>query len=118
MIFKSWHRIVLEHKILADMIKELNQIQNCHCAEWNSKKAPLLREENKLRDSLSRSTEKEKIEIEKRIEEIQTLLKPLEDILNQIENQIREKEKNIRQYMIANLTEKELKKAKQHGWEI
>lgn len=118
MLFKSWEKIVAEHKNLEEMMIELDKYIYNHITEWNSKKAPLLGEEKRLRDELVRSTERERKEIEAKIDKIVDEQKLVDEILDKIEDKEQETRNKIYIYMKENFTEKELKKARTHGWGV
>ena len=117
-MFKTWEKIVAEHEELGKMMTEKHELLNNRVREWNSKRAPLMREEEALREKLLTCTERERKGLETKIDAIVDELKPLNEKLDSIIKKEREIENRIYKYMRENLTEKELKKARKHGWEI
>ena len=61
-------------------------------------------------------TEKERKDLETKIDALVDELKPLNEMLDSIVKKEIETENRIYKYMRENLTEKELKKARTHGW--
>lgn len=118
LFFKSWDRIVKENKELTAMIKERHNLIIDSCDWYNENISPLRKTENNLREKLVRSTEKEKREIEKEIDNLVETIKPLEKKHEEMEKELDELTNKIEKYMKDNLTEKELKKAKDNGWNV
>lgn len=117
-MFKTWEKIVAEHEELVKMMIEKDELLNNRVREWNSKRAPLMREEQVLREKLLTCTERERKGLETKIDAIVDELKPINEMLDSIIKKEKETENRIYKYMRENLTEKELKKARKHGWEI
>ena len=117
-MFKTWKKIVAEHKELEKMMTEKHELVNNRVIEWNSKRTPLMREEKALREKLLTCTERERKGLETKIDAIVDELKPLNEMLDSIAKKEIETENRIYKYMRENLTEKELRKARKHGWEI
>ena len=117
-MFKTWKKIVAEHEELGKMMTEKYELLDNRVREWNSKIAPLTREEKALREKLLTCTERERKDLETKIDAIVDELKPLNEMHDSIAKKEIETESRIYKYMRENLTEKELKKARKHGWEI
>lgn len=116
MLFKSWDKIVEEHEELDNLIKKHWSLSCVHVKAHNSKMTPLKNEEMKLRKALLQSTERERKDIEARIDSLVDEMKPLEKILNEIHLEEEETKEAIFKYIRKELTPKEQKKARQHGW--
>ena len=117
-MFKTWEKIVAEHEELEKMMTEKHELVNNRVREWNSKRVPLMIEEKALREKLLTCTERERKGLETKIDAIVDELKPLNEMLDSIAKKEIEIESRIYKYMRENLTEKELRKARKHGWEI
>lgn len=117
-MFKSWEKIVSEHNELEKMMAERNELSNNRLVKWNTKIAPLLRKEKTLREKLLTCTTREREELENEIDTIVDEVKMLNKTFDEILKEQDEVTNRIYKYMKEHLTEKELKKAKNHGWEV
>lgn len=118
-MFKTWEKIVAEHKELNEMMIKKHELANTHVKEWNSKRAPLMRKEKELREKLLTCTERERKTLEAEIDKIVDDLIPLNEMLDLIGKKEAEMDCFIKEYMKENFTKKELKKAKKYGyWEV
>lgn len=115
-MFKTWEKIVAEHKELEEKMKEYNEIQNHRLAEHNSKRAPRMRKETALRNQLLTCTERERKELEAKIDTIVDELKLINKELHVLAIKECRLMEEIREYIKENLTEREQKKAKKSGW--
>ena len=117
-MFKSWEKIVSKHNELEKMMIEKNKLSNNRITEWNTKMAPLLRKEDALREKLLTCTTRERENLENEIDTIVDEIKMLDETLNKILKKEDEVTDRIYKYMKEHLTEKELTKAKKHGWQV